>query len=176
MRHVRTRAGTALASRHAVNPGMPAMAHESHRGPRGTRVAHAVMTTDTGPAVFVGVFPTNRAGLQQSSEGVRSMPQTPQPSRMPQTQGPQTPQTLQVVIPNLYHFSGHHLNVTYSTTSLDGQPTMTYQDEHQGKTFRGDESRLIDCHIGPLVSATVHITIDMKPTSVSLFIPRMKIQ
>ena len=103
------------------------------------------------------------------------MPQTPQPPRMPQTQAPQTPHTLQVVIPNLYHFSGQHLNVTYSTTSIDGQPTMTYQDEHQGKTFRGDEIRVMECDLGTLVSATVHMTIDMGSTSISLFIPRMQI-
>jgi hypothetical protein len=103
------------------------------------------------------------------------MPQTPQPSRMPQTQAPQTPQALQVVIPNLYHLSGHHLHVTYSTTSIDGQPTMTYQDEHQGKTLRGDEIRVMECDLGTLVSATVHMTPDMGSTSVSLFIPRMQI-
>jgi len=107
------------------------------------------------------------------------MPQTPQAPRTPQTPqmksppGPQQP--MQTTVPNLYHLTGHHLNITYSTTSLDGQPHLTYQDAHEAKSFRGSEIRAMECDLGTLVSVTVRMTVDMGSTSVSIFIPRMQI-
>ena len=50
------------------------------------------------------------------------------------------------VTPNMYHLSGHSLHVTYTTTSLDGQPTMSYQDAHQAKSFHGDQLRIVPNH------------------------------
>ena len=88
---------------------------------------------------------------------------------------PEQPQPLQVAVPNMYHLHGHHLQITYSTTSLTGQPLLTYQDAHQAKSFRGDEIRAMPCDLGTLVSVTVHTTIDMGSTTVSIFIPRMQI-
>jgi hypothetical protein len=102
------------------------------------------------------------------------MSQTPQAPRTPQTK-PQTPQPLQTTIPNLYHLTGHHLNITYSTTSLDGQPTLTYQDAHEAKSFRGSEIRSMECDLGTLVSVTIRMTVDMGSTTISIFIPRMQI-
>jgi hypothetical protein len=65
--------------------------------------------------------------------------------------------------------------VTYTTTSLDGKPTMTYQDPHEGKSFRGDEIRTVECDLGTLVSVTLRMTVDSGSTSLSVFIPRMRI-
>ena len=79
------------------------------------------------------------------------------------------------VTPNLYQLSGKHLHVTYTTTSIDGHPTLTYQDAHQGKSFRGDEIRAVECDLGTLVSVTIRMTVDTGSTSFSLFIPRMRI-
>lgn len=84
----------------------------------------------------------------------------------------QTPTT---VSPNLYHFIGHHLHVTYSTSSIDGKPTMSYQDSHQSKSFRGDEIRAVECDVGTLVSVTLRMTPDVGSTSLSLFVPRIRI-
>jgi hypothetical protein len=82
---------------------------------------------------------------------------------------------LPTVTPNLYQLSGHHLHVTYATTGLDGRPTLTYQDAHQGKSFKGDEIRAVECDLGTLVSVTIRMTIDTGSTSFSVFIPRMRI-
>jgi len=81
----------------------------------------------------------------------------------------------QLVTPNLYHCSGHDIHVTYSPVSLDGQPTLNYQDAHQDKSFRGDEIRIVECDLGKLVSVTLRMTVDTGSTSFSLFIPRMQI-
>ncbi len=79
------------------------------------------------------------------------------------------------VTPNLYQLSSKHLQVTYTTTGLDGRPTLTYQDAHQGKSFKGDEIRAVECDLGTLVSVTLLITVDRGSTSFSLVIPRMQI-
>jgi hypothetical protein len=82
---------------------------------------------------------------------------------------------LPTVTPNLYQLSGQHLHVTYTTTSLAGPPTLTYQDAHQGKSFKGDEIRAVACDLGTLISVTLHITPDAGSTSFSLFVPHMRI-
>ena len=79
------------------------------------------------------------------------------------------------VTPNLYHLSGQHVHVTYSPTSLDGKPTMSYQDAHQSKSFKGSEIRTVECDLGTLVSVTLHMTPDVGSTTLSLVIPRMRI-
>lgn len=84
-------------------------------------------------------------------------------------------QAQQTVSPNLYHLSGHHLHVTYSTSSIDGKPILSYQDSHQSKSFKGDQIRTVECDLGTLVSVTLHVTVDVGSTTFSLFIPRMRI-
>lgn len=85
---------------------------------------------------------------------------------------PQAPTT---VTPNLYHLNGHHLQVTYATSGIDGKPTMSYHDAHQSKSFRGDEIRAVECDLGTLVSVTLRMMPDVGSTSLSLFVPRMRI-
>ena len=79
------------------------------------------------------------------------------------------------VTPNLYQLRGQHLHVTYTTTSIDGHPTLSYQDAHLAKSFRGDEIRAVECDLGTLVSVTLRMTVDVGSTSFSLFIPRMRV-
>jgi hypothetical protein len=86
---------------------------------------------------------------------------------------PTTPTT--TVTPNLFHLSGHHLHVTYATTGIAGQPTLTYQDLHQSKSFHGNEIRTVESDLGMQVSVTLRITPDVGSTTFSLLIPRMRI-
>ena len=77
--------------------------------------------------------------------------------------------------PNMFQLNGSGLHITYTTTSIDGKPTLTYQDHHQGKSYRGDEIRAVECDLGTLVSVTLRMTVDTGSTSLSVFIPRMRI-
>jgi hypothetical protein len=79
------------------------------------------------------------------------------------------------VTPNLFQFTGSHLHVSYTSTSIDGKPTLSYQDAHEGKSFRGDEIRTVECDLGTLVSVTIRRTVDAGSTSFSLLIPHMRI-
>jgi hypothetical protein len=80
----------------------------------------------------------------------------------------------EIVTPNLFHLSGDHIHVTYSTTSIDGRPTLSYQDAHIGKSFRGDEIRVVECDVGSLVSVTLRLTVDAGSTTFSVLIPRVR--
>lgn len=81
----------------------------------------------------------------------------------------------QTVTPNMFQLGGSHIHITYTSTSIDGKPTLSYQDAHLGKSFRGDEIRTVECDLGSLVSCTLRMTIDSGSTSLSVFIPRMRI-
>jgi hypothetical protein len=90
---------------------------------------------------------------------------------MPQTTSNTTP----TVTPNLYQLSGQHIHVTYSPSGSDGKPTLSYQDAHQSKSFKGNEIRAMECDVGMLVSVTLRATPDVGSTSLSVLIPRIRI-
>jgi hypothetical protein len=82
----------------------------------------------------------------------------------------------QIVTPDLYHLTGSHIHITYTTSSVDGKPTMTYQDPYQGMSFSDDEIRTVECDLGTLVSVTLRMSVDAGSTSLSVFIPRVRIE
>ena len=77
--------------------------------------------------------------------------------------------------PNLYQLSGKHLNITYSTTGIDGKPHFSYQDLQQTLSFTGDQIRSVVTEIGTLVSVTIRMTVDTGGTTFSLLLPRENI-
>lgn len=78
-----------------------------------------------------------------------------------------------IVQPNLYHLGGHDLHVTYSRSSLNGQPQFIYQDRTQSKTFRGtDQIETVEVgSLGEIVSVTISQTVDLGSTTFSLLVP-----
>jgi hypothetical protein len=82
----------------------------------------------------------------------------------------------QIVTPDLFQLTGSHIHITYTTSSIDGTPTMTYQDPYQGMSFSDDEIRTVECDLGTLVSVTLRMTVDTGSTSLSVFIPRVRIE
>jgi hypothetical protein len=81
-----------------------------------------------------------------------------------------------IVTPDLYQLTGSHIHITYTTSSVDGTPTMTYQDPYQGMAFSDDEIRRVECDLGTLVSVTLPMTVDAGAASLSVLIPRMRIE
>ena len=67
--------------------------------------------------------------------------------------------------PNLYQLSGKHLNITYSTSGIDGKPHFSYQDLQQTLNFTGDQIRSVETEIGTLVTVTIRMTVDTGGTS-----------
>jgi hypothetical protein len=79
------------------------------------------------------------------------------------------------VLPNMYQVQGDGIFVSYSTTSLRGQPEFSYQDSRISKTFTGDEIRVADSEIGKLVTVTTFLTVDSGSTSFTLVVPRVNL-
>jgi hypothetical protein len=77
--------------------------------------------------------------------------------------------------PNLYQLSGKHLNITYSTSGIDGKPHFSYQDLQQTLSFTGDQIRSVETEIGTLVSVTIRMTVDTGGSTFSLLLPRVNI-
>ncbi len=82
----------------------------------------------------------------------------------------------QLVTPNLFQLTGSHIHITYTTSSIHDTPTMTYQDPYQGLSFEGDQIREVECDLGTLVSVTLRMTVDSGSTSLSVFIPRARVE
>src|SRR5262249_53181600 len=76
------------------------------------------------------------------------------------------------VRPNLYQLSGHDLHVTFSRSSLNGQPQFVYQDRTHSQTFRGAEIEIDRVQaLGEIVSVTIALTPDLGSTTFSVLIP-----
>ena len=78
--------------------------------------------------------------------------------------------------PNLFEVSGYGIQVTYSTTSLNGQPQFNYQDAHQSKLFIGDQILTEATEIGTLVSVMLQLTPDAGSTEFTLVVPRINLR
>lgn len=77
--------------------------------------------------------------------------------------------------PNLYQVSGGGIHVTYSTTSLQGQPLFNYHDAFQVKNFTGNQIQTVDSILGKLVTVYLHQTIDAGSTTFTLLVPHVNL-
>lgn len=78
--------------------------------------------------------------------------------------------------PNLYQLHGDKLQISYSTSSIRGTPTFSYQADHQSLSFHGDEIRTTTTEMGTLVSVTIRKTVDTGSTTFTLLLPRVNLQ
>ena len=73
---------------------------------------------------------------------------------------------------NNYSLSGGGIHVDYSSTSINGQPRLTYHDHLRNLSFVGAQIRTVSVpDIGTIVSVTLTITVDVGSTTFSVFIP-----
>lgn len=56
------------------------------------------------------------------------------------------------VSPTQFNLRGKDIQVSFSTTSITGQPLMQYRDRQRQVSARGDEIRRVDVGIGTLVT------------------------
>jgi hypothetical protein len=73
--------------------------------------------------------------------------------------------------PNLFELKGIGIELTYSTTSLSGQPQLTYKDRKRTFTFHGEEIRHLDSEIGLQVTVTLEQVPDLRTETLTLIIP-----
>jgi hypothetical protein len=75
--------------------------------------------------------------------------------------------------PTVYELHGGGIHVSYSTTSISGQPLFTYHDSFQVKNFSGDQIKAVQTDVGSLVTVVIHMTVDSGSTTFSLLIPNV---
>jgi len=75
------------------------------------------------------------------------------------------------LVPNHYELRGEDLVVTYSTTSIDGQPRLSYQAKEDQRSFAGDEITTTETGIGTVLTVTLEAVPDLSRTDFSVLIP-----
>ena len=75
---------------------------------------------------------------------------------------------------NNFSLSGRGIHVDYSSTSINGQPRLTYHDHLRNLSFAGADIRTVEApDIGMIVSVTLAITVDVGSTTFSVLIPNV---
>ncbi len=77
--------------------------------------------------------------------------------------------------PNNFALSGCGVHVTYASSGIDGQPSLTYQDAIRMLSFRGAELRVVDSDLATTVSVTIQQTVDSGSTSFTVLIPGVEL-
>ncbi len=79
------------------------------------------------------------------------------------------------ITPNHYTVSGQGTSVSYSTTSLDGTPRLSFKKGKQTMEFSGDQIERVKTQIGEVVTVTIATTVDKGFTTFSVLIPAINL-
>lgn len=78
---------------------------------------------------------------------------------------------------NLFELSNrsHSILITYSSTSVDGKPQLSYRDKNISRTFLGQEIRFDDTKIGQLITVTLEAVPDLRTVTFTLVLTRVNV-
>lgn len=76
---------------------------------------------------------------------------------------------------NLFELQDLSLKITYSSSSFDGKPQLTYKKGATTRTFHGAEVRHLKTEIGTVVSVTLKAVPDLATTVFSLLVPQVNV-
>jgi hypothetical protein len=77
---------------------------------------------------------------------------------------------------NLFELGSYGTQVTYSSTSITGQPLLNYRDEANNLSFMGDEIRIEETEIGQLITVTLESgAADAPPVTFTLVLPEVNV-
>ncbi len=79
--------------------------------------------------------------------------------------------------PNQYQLAGQGLRVLYSTTGVQGRPTLSYRDRSRTLSFTGDDVRVEVTELGTLVTVTLRLlgAGDAGLVTFTLVVPRVNL-
>lgn len=82
--------------------------------------------------------------------------------------------------PNLFSLQGvghkyKDVQISYSTSSITGQPLFTYKDLKGTYSFKGDEIRTQKTEIGTMVTVTLESIPDFRVTTLTLLLPAINL-
>lgn len=74
---------------------------------------------------------------------------------------------------NMFKLQGKDISITYSATSITGQPLLHYKDRSHDVNVRGKEIRQVEAEIGTLVSITLEPDAGAGALLFTLVVPRV---
>lgn len=74
---------------------------------------------------------------------------------------------------NTYELQNRTVAVSFSATSITGDPLLHYKDRQREVNARGDEIRIVETEIGTLASITLEPDADAGSLIFSILIPRV---
>jgi hypothetical protein len=87
----------------------------------------------------------------------------------------QTPSTVAppIFTANTFTLRSRRVSVTYSATSITGQPLMYFRDRQREMSVRGEEIRQVETEIGTMVTITLEPDADAGGLLFTLIVPRV---
>lgn len=76
---------------------------------------------------------------------------------------------------NLFELSRGKISVTYSSTSITGQPQFNYRDATTNRNFMGEEIQIEKTSIGQLTTVTLEHVPDLRIVRFSLLLPEVNV-
>ena len=76
--------------------------------------------------------------------------------------------------PTLWELAGEHISVTYSTTSISGQPNLTYFGPQGRFAYSTDEINATDTELGTEVTVTLPGFTDEDQTAFTVLLPPVR--
>lgn len=73
--------------------------------------------------------------------------------------------------PNLYELACDDIRVTYSTTSFDGSPRLSFHEAERKFDFSGEEIRTNATELGTEVTVTLEFVADEQTVTLTLLVP-----
>jgi hypothetical protein len=77
--------------------------------------------------------------------------------------------------PNLFELTGEYTRITYSTTSITGQPQFHYRDRQRDVNVTGDDIRSLGAELGAQVTVTLEVIPDLHTLTVTLLVPQINL-
>jgi len=75
--------------------------------------------------------------------------------------------------PNQFELRNRRISVSFSATSITGDPLMHFQDRRHEVSVRGEEIRQVETEVGTLVTITLEPDADAGALLFTLVIPRV---
>jgi hypothetical protein len=72
---------------------------------------------------------------------------------------------------NLFELEAYGVQITYSKSSITGDPRFSYADRDRSLSFSGSEIRVEGTEIGDLVTVTIEVVSDLRTVTVTLLVP-----
>jgi hypothetical protein len=77
--------------------------------------------------------------------------------------------------PNQYQLLGTGVSITYSTSSIAGQPQLSFKKGRQTLSFSGDQIDVTETSVGTLVTVVIGSKPDLETTRFSFLLPAIRL-